>query len=120
MKRSETFLQWHERCTSNQGINMTPIKITQHDRVIAEETTSLESHAKAVWKIRVPRPSPGFAFWSQQGGPVIRLLILGVVSDWLIVRRPNGLLGAILWRDGEHYASLLRNTLGKHVTHISS
>jgi len=99
---------------------MKPIRITQHDRVLAEEViTSLKSPDKAVWKIRVPRPSPGSAFWSRQGGPVTRLRILGVANEWLIVRRPSGLLGAILWRDGQYYFNCLRSKSSRQVTRIS-
>jgi len=44
-------------------------------------------------------------------GPIIRLMILGKVGDFLIFQRPSGHRGIILWRDGQHYTRFVDDLL---------
>lgn len=86
---------------------MTPIVISQGDKIIAHHTTSspMSSYGQPVWIIEEANPS-GYVTW-RQGDNRVELEVVEVRDGWLICIQPTGEYCGIIWSDGSYYANLL-------------
>jgi hypothetical protein len=95
--------------SGKRGDGMTPIAmVTLDGTLLAHHTTEhpLSTHDTLIWSVEATPEEGDEIFWTQ-GEDSYVLTVVGVVAGCLVVKEENGLLVAIIWRDGKYRAGLM-------------
>jgi hypothetical protein len=83
-----------------------------------EVLAEMVSNGDDKWKIRVKKPKPGVATWIAPNGARVAIEILERRGEWLVIRRPNGLMSGVKWTDGGYWLNWLCDRDGKNIAKL--